>query len=140
MFKKLFRKLSNLTKRKGIWYTIYYITIGVLYKIIRRAWLGVKSLGWFFGFIAFAISTTIFFSPTIAGIIAFWITGNKWFLALASGYFSWVVFPTGSAFVYAFVVAGTIPFVVFFKNIIEGKKNEKTDKLLQDKNKPAIKP
>jgi hypothetical protein len=119
--KKIFKFLSNLTKRRGIWYTIYYITLGVLFKIIRKAWLGVKSLGWFFGFIAFAISTTIFFSPTIAGTIAYWITGNAWFLGIATGYMTWVIFPTGSAFVYAFVVAATIPVVKIFKNIIEGK-------------------
>jgi hypothetical protein len=119
--KKLFLFLSNLTKRRGIWYTIYYITIGVLYKIIKKAWLGVKSLGWFFGFIAFAISTTIFFSPTIAGTIAYWITKNAWFLGIATGYMTWVIFPTGSAFVYAFIVAATIPVVKIFKNIFEGK-------------------
>lgn len=119
--KKLIRFLSNLTKRRGIWYTIYYITLGVIFKIIRKAWLGVKSLGWFFGFIAFIISTTIFFSPTIAATITYWITGNAWFLGIATGYMTWVIFPTGSAFVYAFVVAATIPVVKIFKNIMEGK-------------------
>jgi hypothetical protein len=112
---KIFLFLSNLTKRRGIWYTIYYITLGVLFKIIRRAWLGVKSLGWFFGFIAFIISTGIFFSPTIAATMAYWFTGNVWFLGIATGYMTWVIFPTGSAFVYAFIVAGTIPAVSFIK-------------------------
>lgn len=119
--KKVISFLSNLTKRRGIWYTIYYITIGFVYKIIRRAWLGVKSLGWLFGFIAFTISTTIFFSPTIAGIIVYWITGNGWFLGLATGYFTWVVLPTGSSLLYAFIVAATIPVVKVFKDISEGK-------------------
>jgi len=119
--KRLIQFLSNLTKRKGIWYTIYYIFIGALINIIRRAWLGVKSLGWVFGFIAFTISTILFFSPTIAGIVVYWITGNLWFLGLATGYFSWVVFPTGSAFVYAFIVAATIPVVKIIKNIMELK-------------------
>lgn len=137
--KKAFRFLSNLTKRKGIWYTIYYVTIGFVLRVIRRAWLGVKSLGWLFGFIAFAISSTIFFSPTIAGTIAFYITGNRWFLGLATGYFTWVMLPTGSSLVYAFVVAGTIPVVKVLKNILEGK-NEKTNKVLSGKNKPTIKP
>jgi hypothetical protein len=113
--KKIFLFLSNLTKRRGVWYTIYYVTIGVLFKIIKKAWLGVKSLGWFFGFIAFAISTTIFFTPTIAASIAYWFTGNPWFLGLATGYMTWVIFPTGSAFVYAFIVAGTVPLIAFIK-------------------------
>lgn len=113
--KKIILYLSNLTKRKGIWYTIYYVTIGFLCKVIRRAWLGVKSLGWLFGFIAFTISTTIFFSPTIAGTITYWITGNVWFLGIATSYFTWVVLPTGSSLVYAFIVAATIPIVSFFK-------------------------
>lgn len=121
MFKKLFRFLSNLTKRKGIWYTIYYITLGFMLRILRRAWLGVKSLGWFFGFIAFLISTSIFFSPTIGGVIGYWITGNRWFIGIATSYFTWVILPTGSSLVYAFVVAATIPVVRFIKNIIEGK-------------------
>jgi hypothetical protein len=119
--KRLILFLSNLTKRRGIWYTIYYITIGFLLKVLRRAWLGVKSLGWFFGFIAFVISTTIFFSPTIGGLIGYWITGNAWFLGIATGYMTWVILPTGSAFVYAFIVAATIPVVKIFKNISEGK-------------------
>jgi hypothetical protein len=110
-----------LTKTRGIWYTIYYIFIGALINIIRRAWLGVKSLGWLFGFIAFVISTTIFFSPTIGGMIGYWITGNAWFLGIATGYMTWVILPTGSAFVYAFIVAATIPVVKIFKNISEGK-------------------
>jgi hypothetical protein len=130
--KKLIRFLSNLTKRKGIWYTIYYITLGVLFKIIRKAWLGVKSLGWFFGFIAFAISTLIFFSPTIAGTVAYWITGNLWFLTVATGYMTWVIFPTGSAFVYAFIVAATIPVVKIFKNISEGKEVRLWQRKTQD--------
>jgi len=113
--------LSNLTKRRGIWYTIYYITIGFLLKVLRKAWLGVKSLGWFFGFIAFVISTTIFFSPTIGGMIGYWITGNAWFLGIATGYMTWVILPTGSSLVYALVVAATIPVVKIFKNIFEGK-------------------
>jgi hypothetical protein len=119
--KKFISFLSNLTKRKGLWYTIYYITIGFLLKVLRRAWLGVKSLGWFFGFIAFLISTTIFFSPTIGGLIGYWITGNAWFLGVATSYFTWVVLPTGSSLVYAFIVAATIPVVKIFKNISEGK-------------------
>jgi hypothetical protein len=119
--KRLIRFLSNLTKTRGIWYTIYYIFIGALINIIRRAWLGVKSLGWFFGFIAFTISTTIFFIPTIAATVAFWITGNAWFLGIATGYMTWVIFPTGSAFVYAFIVAATIPVVKIIKNIMELK-------------------
>jgi hypothetical protein len=113
--KKIIQFLSNLTKTRGIWYTIYYIFIGALIDIIRKAWLGVKSLGWFFGFIAFAISTTIFFSPTIAATVAYWITGNAWLLGIATGYMTWVMFPTGSSLVYAFVVAGTIPMVSFIK-------------------------
>ena len=137
--KKAFRFLSNLTKRKGIWYTIYYVSIGFVLRVLRRAWLGVKSLGWLFGFIAFAISSTIFFSPTIASTIAFYITGNRWFLGIATGYFTWVMLPTGSSLVYAFVVAGTIPVVKFLKNILEGK-NEKTNQVLSRKNKPADKP
>ena len=119
--KTLIRFLTNLTKRKGIWYTIYYITIGFVFKVIKRAWLGVKSLGWFFGFIAFTISTTIFFSPTIAATIAYWITGNGWFLGIATGYMTWVIFPTGSSLIYALVVAATIPVVKVMKNIIELK-------------------
>jgi hypothetical protein len=119
--KKIISFLSNLTKRRGIWYTIYYITIGFLLKVLRRAWLGVKSLGWFFGFIAFAISTIIFFSPTIGGLIGYWITGNAWFLGVATSYFTWVVLPTGSSLVYAFIVAATIPVVKVMKNFIEGK-------------------
>jgi hypothetical protein len=119
--KRLILFLSNLTKRRGIWYTIYYITIGFLLKVLRRAWLGVKSLGWFFGFIAFVISTTIFFSPTIGGVIVYWITGNAWFLGVATSYFTWVVLPTGSSLVYAFIVAATIPVVKVMKNFIEGK-------------------
>jgi hypothetical protein len=130
--KKFISFLSNLTKRKGIWYTIYYITIGFLYRVLRRAWLGVKSLGWFFGFIAFAISTAIFFSPTIAGTIAYWITRNIWFLTVATGYMTWVILPTGSAFVYAFIVAATIPVVKIFKNIIEGKEVRLWQKKIQD--------
>jgi hypothetical protein len=116
--KKIIQFLSNLTKTRGIWYTIYYIFIGALIDIILKAWLGVKSLGWFFGFIAFTISTTIFFTPTILGIIVYWITGNLWFLGLATGYFSWVMFPTGSAFVYAFILAATIPLVKFIKKLV----------------------
>jgi hypothetical protein len=119
--KRLILFLSNLTKRRGIWYTIYYITIGFLLKVLRRAWLGVKSLGWFFGFIAFVISTIIFFSPTIGGLIGYWITGNAWFLGVATSYFTWVVLPTGSSLVYAFIVAATIPVVKVMKNFIEGK-------------------
>jgi hypothetical protein len=119
--KRLILFLSNLTKRRGIWYTIYYITVGFLLKVLRRAWLGVKSLGWFFGFIAFVISTTIFFSPTIGGVIVYWITGNAWFLGVATSYFTWVVLPTGSSLVYAFIVAATIPVVKVMKNFIEGK-------------------
>ena len=119
--KKLILFLSNLTNRKGLWYTIYYITIGFLLKVLRRAWLGVKSLGWFFGFIAFIISTTIFFSPTIGGVIVYWITGNAWFLGIATGYMTWVILPTGSSLIYALIVAATIPVVKIFKNIFEGK-------------------
>ena len=130
--KKFISYLSNLTKRKGIWYTIYYVTIGFLYRVLRRAWLGVKSLGWFFGFIAFLISTTIFFSPTIAGVIVYWLTGNVWFLGIATSYFTWVVLPTGSSLVYAFIVAATIPVVKIFKNIIEGKEVKKWQKKTQD--------
>lgn len=130
--KKLISYLSNLTKRKGIWYTIYYVTIGFLYRVLRRAWLGVKSLGWFFGFIAFLISTTIFFSPTIAGVIVYWLTGNVWFLGIATSYFTWVVLPTGSSLVYAFIVAATIPVVKIFKNIFEGKEVKKWQKKIQD--------
>jgi hypothetical protein len=116
--KKVIRFLSNLTKRKGIWYTIYYISFGFVFKVIKGAWLGVKSLGWFFGFIAFAISTTIFFSPTIAGTIVFWITGNAWFLGIATGYMTWVILPTGSSLVYALVVAATIPLIKFIKKLV----------------------
>jgi hypothetical protein len=116
--KTIINFLSNLTKRRGIWYTVYYVTIGFVYKILRRAWLGVKSLGWFFGFIAFAISTTIFFSPTIAGTVAFWITGNAWFLGIATGYMTWVILPTGSSLVYALVVAATIPLIKFIKKLV----------------------
>lgn len=134
---KIFNFLSNLTKRRGIWYTIYYITIGFVYKIIRRAWLGVKSLGWFFGFIAFLISTSIFFSPTIAGVIVYWITGNAWFLGIATSYFTWVVLPTGSSLVYAFIVAATIPVVKIFKNIIEGKEVKKWQRKIQDSKEPG---
>jgi hypothetical protein len=94
-------------------------------RILRRAWLGVKSLGWLFGFIAFLISTTIFFSPTIGGAIGYWITGNAWFIGLATSYFTWVVLPTGSSLVYAFIVAATIPVVRFLKNFIEGKEVKK---------------
>ena len=130
--KKLISYLSNLTKRKSIWYTIYYVTIGFLYRVLRRAWLGVKSLGWFFGFIAFLISTTIFFSPTIAGVIVYWLTGNVWFLGIATSYFTWVVLPTGSSLVYAFIVAATIPVVKIFKNIFEGKEVKKWQKKIQD--------
>lgn len=130
--KKIISYLSNLTKRKGIWYTIYYVTIGFLYKVIRRAWLGVKSLGWLFGFIAFTISTTIFFSPTIAGTITYWITGNAWFLGIATSYFTWVVLPTGSSLVYAFIVAATIPVVKILKNISEGKEVKLWQKKTQD--------
>ena len=118
---QIIKFLSNLTKRRGIWYTIYYITIGFLLKVLRRAWLGVKSLGWFFGFIAFAISTIIFFSPTIAGTVLYWITGNAWFLGIATGYMTWVILPTGSSLIYALIVAATIPVVKIFKNIFEGK-------------------
>lgn len=114
--KKAISYLSNLTKRKGIWYTIYYVTIGFIYKVLRRAWLGVKSLGWFFGSIAFIVSGAIFFSPTIVGVIVYWITGNNWFLGIATSYFTWVVLPTGSSLLYAFIVAATIPIVSFFKN------------------------
>jgi hypothetical protein len=116
--KKLISFLSNLTKRKGIWYTIYYISFGFVFKVIKGAWLGVKSLGWFFGFIAFAISTTIFFSPTIAGTIVFWITGNAWFLGIATGYMTWVILPTGSSLVYALVVAVTIPVIKLIKRLV----------------------
>jgi hypothetical protein len=116
--KKAIQFLSNLTKRKGIWYTIYYISFGFVFKVIKGAWLGVKSLGWFFGFIAFTISTTIFFSPTIAGTIVFWITGNAWFLGIATGYMTWVILPTGSSLVYALVVAATIPLVRFIKKLL----------------------
>lgn len=119
--KKLILFLSNLTKRRGIWYTIYYVTIGFIYKVLRRAWLGVKSLGWFFGFIAFIVSGAIFFSPTIVGVIVYWVTGNNWFLGIATSYFTWVVLPTGSSLLYAFIVAATIPVVKIFKNIFEGK-------------------
>jgi hypothetical protein len=119
--KKIIQFLSNLTKRKGIWYTIYYISFGFVFKVIKGAWLGVKSLGWLFGFIAFVISTSIFFSPTIAGVIGYWITGNAWFLGIATSYFTWVILPTGSSLVYAFIVAATIPVVKIFKNIFEGK-------------------
>jgi hypothetical protein len=124
-----------LTKRKGIWYTIYYVSIGFVLRILRRAWLGVKSLGWLFGFIAFVISSTIFFSPTIAGVIGYWITGNGWFLGLATSYFTWVLLPTGSSLVYAFVVAATIPVVRIMKNIIEGKEV----KVWQEKKIPVSK-
>jgi hypothetical protein len=133
--KRLIQFLSNLTKRRGIWYTIYYITIGFVFKVIKGAWLGVKSLGWFFGFIAFAISTTIFFSPTIGGLIGYWITGNAWFLGVATSYFTWVVLPTGSSLVYAFIVAATIPVVKFMKHFIEGKKV----RIWQDKKIPDSK-
>jgi len=119
--KKFISFLSNLTKRKGIWYTIYYIAFGFMIRVIKRAWLGVKSLGWFFGFIAFTISTTIFFSPTIAGAVLYWITGNGWFLGIATGYLTLVIAPNGSAFIYAFIVANTIPVVKFIKIMIEGK-------------------
>jgi hypothetical protein len=51
----------------------------------------------------------------------YWITGNGWFLGIATGYMTWVIFPTGSAFVYAFIVAATIPVVKFIKIMIEGK-------------------
>ena len=118
----MFRYLSNLTKRKGIWYTIYYIAFGFMIRIVRKAWLGVKSLGWFFGFIAFVISNAIFFSPTIAGVIAYWITGNNWFIGIASGYMTWVILPTGSSIIYALVVAATIPFVSYFKKKLIFKK------------------
>jgi hypothetical protein len=119
--KKIIRFLSNLTKRKGIWYTIYYIAFGFMIRMVRRAWLGVKSLGWFFGFIAFLISNVIFFSPTIVGVIGYWITQNGWFIGMASGYMTWVMLPTGSAIVYAFIVAATIPFVKLLKKIFIGK-------------------
>jgi hypothetical protein len=133
--KKIISFLSNLKKRRGIWYTIYYITIGFIYKVLRRAWLGVKSLGWLFGFIAFIISTTIFFSPTIGGVIGYWITGNAWFLGIATGYFTLVVIPNGSSLVYAFIVAATIPVVKFMKHFIEGKKV----RIWQDKKTPDSK-
>jgi hypothetical protein len=130
--KKIIQFLSNLTKRKGIWYTIYYISFGFVFKVIKGAWLGVKSLGWFFGFIAFAISTTIFFSPTIAGTIVFWITGNAWFLGIATGYMTWVILPTGSSLVYALIVGATIPVVKIFKNIFEGKEVRLWQKKIPD--------
>jgi hypothetical protein len=133
--KKVFRFLSNLTKRKGIWYTIYYVLIGFMLRIIKKAWLGVKSLGWFFGFIAFTISTTIFFSPTIAATIIYWITGNIWFSTVALGYFMWVVAPSGSSILYAFIVTATIPVVKFIKVMIEGKEV----KLWQEKKIPDSK-
>jgi hypothetical protein len=34
---------------------------------------------------------------------------------------TWVIFPTGSAFVYAFIVAATIPVVRLIKNMVELK-------------------
>jgi len=134
--KKIIQFLSNLTKRKGIWYTIYYISFGFVFKVIKRAWLGVKSLGWLFGFIAFVISTSIFFSPTIAGVIGYWITGNAWFLGIATSYFTWVILPTGSSLVYAFIVAATIPVVKIFKNIFEGKEVRLWQKKIPDLKEP----
>ena len=119
--KRFFNYIANLTKAKGLWYTIYYLTFGFVISVIIKAWQGVKSLGWIFGFIAFTISTTIFFSPTIAGTVIYWITGNLWFLGIATGYMTWVILPTGSSLVYALVVAATIPVVKIFKNIFEGK-------------------
>jgi hypothetical protein len=134
--KKIIQFLSNLTKRKGIWYTIYYISFGFVFKVIKGAWLGVKSLGWLFGFIAFVISTSIFFSPTIAGVIGYWITGNAWFLGIATSYFTWVILPTGSSLVYAFIVAATIPVVKIFKNIFEGKEVRLCQKKIPDLKEP----
>jgi hypothetical protein len=133
--KRLIQFLSNLTKRKGLWYTIYYVTIGFVFRVLRKAWLGVKSLGWLFGFIAFIISTAIFFSPTIGGVIGYWITGNAWFYATALGYFMWVVAPSGSSILYAFIVTATIPVVKFMKHFIEGKKV----RIWQDKKTPDSK-
>jgi uncharacterized membrane protein len=133
--KKLFRFLSRMVEKKGIWFTIYFLTIGFVFKVMKKAWLGVKSLGWLFGFIAFTISNTIFFSPVIVSSILFYTTRNGWFLGAATSYMTWVMFPTGSSLVYAFVVAVTIPAVKFLKNIIEGRKNEKSYKVLQGKNK-----
>jgi hypothetical protein len=119
--KRFFNYIANLTKAKGLWYTIYYITIGFVIGVIVKAWNGVKSLGWFYGFIAFAISSLLFFSPTILGAATFFITGNGWFLGLATGYFWWVVAPTGSSLLYAFIVTGTIPIVKFFKDRLSVK-------------------
>jgi hypothetical protein len=119
--KRFFNYIANLTKTRGLWYTIYYLTFGFVISVIIKAWQGVKSLGWIFGFIAFTISSTIFFSPTIIGFIMYWITGNLWFIGLATSYFTWVVLPTGSSLIYAFIVAATIPVVRVIKNITEGK-------------------
>jgi hypothetical protein len=96
----------------------------------------VKSLGWIFGFIAFTISTTIFFSPTIAGTVIYWITGNLWFLGIATGYMTWVILPTGSSLIYALVVAATIPVVKILKNLFEGKEVKKWQKKIPVSKEP----
>jgi hypothetical protein len=113
--KRFFNHIAKLTKARGLWYTIYYLTFGFVISVIIKAWQGVKSLGWLFGFIAFTISTGVFFSPTITGFIIYWITGNLWFLGLATSYFTWVVLPTGSSLVYAFIVTGTVTVISIVK-------------------------
>jgi hypothetical protein len=113
--KRFFNYIANLTKAKSLWYTIYYITIGFVIGVIVKAWNGVKSLGWFYGFIAFAISSLLFFSPTIIGFIIYLITGNLWFSTASGLYFMWVVAPTGSSLVYAFIVTGTVTVISIVK-------------------------
>ena len=126
--KRFFNYIANLTKAKSLWYTIYYITIGFVIGVIVKAWNGVKSLGWFYGFIAFAISSLLFFSPTIIGFIIYLITGNLWFSTASGLYFMWVVAPTGSSILYAFIVTATIPVVKILKNLFEGKEVKKWQK------------
>lgn len=110
-----FVALHKLYKSRGLLYTVYYITLGMMIGLIKHLWNDVKKLGWLLGAAALVISTLLFFAPTIVGGTIYAMTGNAWWLSVATAYFLWVVYPTGSSLWFVAIATAVIEILKVFK-------------------------
>lgn len=111
-----FVALSRIYKERGMLYTIYFLLLGFTIGLVVRLWNDVKHLGWLLGTIAFIVSALLFFLPTIVGGTIYAINGSTWWLSVATAYFMWVVYPTGSSLWFAAITASVIELIKILKH------------------------
>ena len=79
----------------------------------QRTYRNVRALGWFWGMFAVFISGVIFYSPAIVCVVIFGVTGNAWYLGLATTYVVWWFSPLFSPalLVYFALLGGVIAII-----------------------------